>query len=280
MLDLHVCLFTLTLLAAYFLLSPRVAESFYRIGLFKPYKYPNGCYELTSLEGVRQQDVFFKAKNGNQLHAWYFYQPRLPKTILIAHGNTGNLSDLHILISLLLRTGCSVFVFDYQGYGRSKGSPSVRRICDDALASYDYLVNQMSISSQDIVVYGESMGASVAAQASTKRHCAAIILQSGFSSLRRAGKEANVLLHIYPTWLFPYPFLDTLSILKRPHAPLLILHGEQDSEIPIAHADELYTDALEPKTLIRLRHTAHAEIAEPDWDLFVQSTSEFLQRLA
>jgi fermentation-respiration switch protein FrsA (DUF1100 family) len=269
----------LVLVTAYLLLSPRLSERLYHRELFNPLAYPAGNYNDNALEGIKAKDVFFQAEDGTKLHGWYFERAGASRTILLFHGNTGNLGDLQTLLCLLLRTGCSVFAFDYRGFGRSEGKPSVATICQDGLAAYDYLINQEDVPLQDVVLYGESLGASVAVQVSRARPCAAIITQSAFSSLRRAAREAVFLLGLYPQFLFPPPYLNTLAVLKEEHSPLLILHGEKDPEISITHAEELYKYASEPKTLVRLPNTAHSDIADADAELFVKTIKKFLSSL-
>lgn len=271
---------TVGLLALYIALSPRVGEPIYHGELFHPYKYPTGNYQLQSLVGVPKKDVFFATKDGAKLHGWFFRAPGASKTILVNHGNTGNIGDLEILLSLLLRSGASVFVFDYQGYGRSEGSPSVAGICADALSAYEYLVNEENISPQDIVIYGESLGAAVSCQTAANRPCAGLILQSAFSSMAKIAYDDVPFLRIYPQFLFPPPFFDTLSILKNgQHPPLLIFHGEKDPEVPIAQGKELFANAREPKTFVILPNTLHEDIAREDSDMFVNAIKKYLSTL-
>lgn len=117
--------------ALYLVASPRIGERFYHSALFDPWKFPKGNYDFSLAKSSKCEDVFFPSLTGKQLHGWYFQGSSGQKTILLCHGKTGNISDLQILIELLCKTGVSVLVFDYQGYGRSEGSPSVKGICDD-----------------------------------------------------------------------------------------------------------------------------------------------------
>ncbi len=271
---------TLTALGLYVLLSPRVGEPLYHGELFHPYKYPRGNYQLQSLEGIAKEDVFFAGPEGKKLHGWFFRAPKATKTILVNHGNTGNVGDLETLLSLLLRSGASVFAFDYQGYGRSQGSPSVAGICADSVAAYEYLVNKEGIPPQTLVVYGESLGSAVSCQLVANRPCAGLILQSAFSSLTKIAYADVPVLSVYPQFLFPPPFFNSLWVLKnQKHPPLLIFHGDKDPEVPISHAKELFAYALEPKTLVVLPHTLHEDITKEDSDLFVNSVRKYLSSL-
>src|SRR6266516_5993575 len=70
----------------------------------------------------------FKASDGVELHGWFFpantNSPRSHLSVLLCHGNAGNISHRLETCRGLLESGVSVFSFDYRGYGRSCGRPS------------------------------------------------------------------------------------------------------------------------------------------------------------
>ena len=265
--------------ALYIALSPRFAIRFYHPFLFHPDKYPNGNWEVEEINGIKKEEVFFRSANGKKLHAWHFSAPGADKTIIFNHGNAGNLTTRLATIEALLQTNASVFVYDYQGYGLSEGAPSLSSICDDGRAAYDYLVLERLRPADKILLYGESLGAGVACEISTTRRCAGIILQSGFSSLERIGKEVLPAVRLYPSALYPSPRLDNLSILKRPHPPLLLLHGDNDPVVPINHSRQIFEEALEPKSFTILEGSNHGDTAVLNSEKFRQSLISFLSRV-
>lgn len=265
--------------ALYLVLSPRVAVPVYKPVLFKPDKYPNGEYHIESLTGIKREDVFFPSTNGKTLHGWFFETPGADKTILFSHGNGGNLATRTGLVSALLETGASVFIYDYQGYGRSEGSPNVKRICQDGLSAYRFLTKEVGLDSRDIVNYGESLGSGVASYLARQVPTAALVLQSGFCSLARIGKEHVPLLHMYPDWLFPQPELNNLKTVTGKHQPLLIIHGMNDETVPFAHGQELFAEASEPKRFAVLPNAGHINMFDIDRQLYVNAVREFLHSL-
>jgi alpha-beta hydrolase superfamily lysophospholipase len=270
----------IALLALYVVASPRVAERAYHPALFEPHKYPQGHYESEFAKSGRFHDLFFPTPTGNQLHAWYFRGETGAKTILFCHGNSGNISDLEGHIELLLQTGASVFVFDYQGFGRSQGRPSVSGICADAHAAHKYLVEKLHVSPNDIVLYGESLGGAVACELARREPIAGLILQSTFSCLTRISFENYAILGIFPEFLFPPPYFNNVAVLRDSiKVPVLVTHGEKDTEIRIAHAHALIACATGPKQMVGLPNTEHSEIAALDHELFVCGLREFLHQL-
>lgn len=269
-----------SLLAAYFFFSPRVAKGLYNAMLFRPFKYPEGDYESGHIGGVRYEDVFFKSKDGTELHAWYFAQKGATFTILMSHGNTGNIAGRPKLLEALLKTGANMLVYDYRGYGRSKGSPSVAGVIEDGCAAFDYLVEERKIPANTIVLYGESLGAAITCQISAKRKAQGMILQSGFASLPKIGRQHVPLMNLYPAVLFPQPLLDNVSVLRNGHPPLLIVHGHKDSVVPFLHGKELFTAASGKKFLVDFPEGEHSDIPIIATERFVDSMKEFLLGLA
>lgn len=261
----------------YLLLAPIVAMPFYNTMIFHP--FASGDFSIKAIDGIACQNVCFKSANGKGLHAWLFTKPGASKTVLLSHGNAGNLTNRVDLVKVLLSVGVSVLAYDYQGFGKSEGSPSIDGICQDDQAAYDYLVHERKVNPADIIIFGESIGTGAASAVAAKNTCAGVILQSPFTSLPAIGREKVPLLRLYPDWLFPANRLDNLSLLKGKHAPLLIVHGEKDTLIPISHAEKIYKDASGPKYFARLPDAGHNDIYYVDSYLYQQALSSFIASL-
>src|SRR4051812_38969908 len=112
--------------------------------VFFPVRYPDGDWQPRDLEFA---DALFPAADGVQLHAWYVPHAHPRAVILFSHGNGGNLShraDAIRTLSQRLRT--TVMIFDYRGYGRSKGAPSITGVLLDARAARAWLAERAGLS--------------------------------------------------------------------------------------------------------------------------------------
>lgn len=268
------------LAALYFGLSPRLAPRLYSSRLFRPYRYPEGSWDIQELAGVKREDVFFPTVDGSRLHGWFFDTPGARKTILFSHGNTGNLSGRQNYLLLLIESGASVFIYDYRGYGRSEGEPTIRGICEDGVVAFDYLVKTRGLRHQDVVLYGESLGTAVSCEIGAERKCGGIILQSGFSSLQKIGNDTMPFTKIYPRMLFPKPLLNSADrMAARNGYPLLVIHGNKDQVVPFAHAEELFERASEPKRFVQLPDCAHSDIWCNSPEMYVEAVREFVCEL-
>ena len=81
-------------------------------------------------------------------------------------------------------------------------------------------------------------------------------MQSTFTSIRDLARHHYPLI---PTLLMPdwYPSLSTVSRLR---APLLVLHGDHDDIVPLAHAHALYDAAPPPKRIHVLAGRGHNDL--------------------
>jgi len=192
----------------------------------------------------------------------YFNNPHSKFVVLLSHGNGGNLSVRPKLIEAMLSQHLSVFIYDYCGYGKSAGVPDVENTCGAALSAYAYLHNERGYKSNQIILYGESLGAAVSAYLASREPVAALILQSGFTSLRTIALEQYPFLGIYPEWLFPMPPLDTLQTLPGIKAPVLVIHGGKDHLVPLHHGEALFAAANQPKFILAIPDAHHSDFAE------------------
>lgn len=240
---------------------------------------PDRSKEFTQLSQmhVSRKDVVFRSANGKKLRGWFFELPGTKRVFLFSHGKGENIFAKLDTAKLLLLSGGSVFMYDYQGYGLSEGKASITNACNDAVAAYDYLVNEEHRKGKDIIAFGESFGSGVSSQLLLKRPLAGVIFQSGFTSLMRAGRDRLVWLKAYPDWAFPeYLKLDNAAVFSKPHPPLLIIHGKCDRQVLYANAEDLYKQSVEPKMLMPVVDGPHCCFGKQDE--FLACIRSFLQQ--
>ena len=199
--------------------------------------------------GLTYQQVELRTTDDLRLSAWYLPAEDEQGVLLFCHGNAGNIS--HRLDSLLLfhHLQMSVLIFDYRGYGQSEGQPSEQGTYTDALAAWEYLLTKKSKQPAEIVIFGRSLGAAIAAELATRVRPGALILESAFTSVPDLASEIYPFLPARLLSRFSY---DTRTRLDSLASPLLIIHSNDDEIIPYSHAQRLYAAAHEPKHLLNI----------------------------
>jgi hypothetical protein len=214
--------------------------------LFYPSKYPEGDWKP---KGLTFEDVRFDAEDGTHLHGWYCPCDRPRAVVLFAHGNAGNLSHRAPLMQYLQKDlRVSVLIFDYRGYGRSEGVPTVEGILKDGRAARSLLARRAGIKESQVVLMGRSLGGAVVVQLAAESPPRGLILESTFSSFKDVAAHHYRLL----AWLVSAKKLDSAAKIATYKGPLLQSHGDADRIIPYASGRKLFEAANEPKRFVTI----------------------------
>ena len=229
--------------------------------VYHPMRYPHGFWEAQA--EVNAQDVWLRAADGVRLHGWLVDPPGARVVTLFLHGNAGNVTHRVPHMREIAAAGSAVLTLDYRGYGKSQGRPTESGLYADADAAYDYL----KTLGRPIVLHGESLGCAVAVDLAARRPCAALVLEAPFTSAR--AMAGRVLPVLGPLLIFSY---DSVPKIKRIRVPLLVMHGDRDTIVPIEFGRALFDAAPEPKTFWTIPGADHNDILE-------YAEAEYSQRL-
>jgi uncharacterized protein len=238
--------------------------------IFFPTKYPGGQWNPPDLAF---EDATFTADDGTQLHGWFVPHQNPRAVVLIAHGNGGNLTHRHDLLRLLHELGTATLIFDYRGYGRSQGSPTESGVLQDAEAARRWLSKRTGLRHNMMVFFGESLGGAVAIHLAATGGARGLILENTFSSM------ADVAAFHYP-WLpvrlLMHSRFDSVAKIRSYHGPLLQIHGDRDTIVPVEFGRRLFDSANEPK---RLLITSGGDHNDPRTGAVERAIGEFLDSL-
>ena len=153
--------------------------------------------------------------------------PDATKTLILGFGgNAWNGQDVAQYLHELYPDH-EVVAFHYRGYAPSTGEPSGEALVADAPLVYDAAVERMQ--PERVIAVGFSIGTGVAAQLSSKRELAGLILVTPFDSLKAVAQS------MYP-WLPIGPFfnheIDAATPLKASKVPVAIIAAERDEIVP------------------------------------------------
>ena len=200
--------------------------------------------------GLAYEDVELSTADGVRLHGWFIPGEDARGTLLFFHGNAGNISHRLDSIAIFNRMDLNVFIIDYRGYGQSEGEASEAGTYRDAEAAWSYLVETRGIGAGEIVVFGRSLGASIAAWLASRQRPAALILESSFSSVPSMAQRLYPFLPV--KWLSRFSY-DTRHYVAGIACPLLVAHSRNDEIIPYAEGRSVYDAAPANKRFLEMR---------------------------
>lgn len=153
------------------------------------------------------------------------------------HGNAGNLAGWGGVARDFLPFGYDIFIYDYRGYGKSDGTISSEdQIYQDAEKVLKRITQDYR--TQDIILYGRSIGSGIASFLATKNRVKALILETPYYNLAWLAKHYYPII---PTFFLKYKFANN-EFLKSITSPSFIIHGTDDEVIPYVNSALLAKD--------------------------------------
>ena len=232
-------------------------------------------FQTPGLYGLDYQPVTLHAADRTELFAWFLpARGKALGSVLYLHGNGQNISTQFANVAWMPAAGFNVLALDYRGYGGSQGEPSLPGVQLDIDAAMRELVGRPDVDPQRIVVFGQSLGGALAvyyvAHSRYRRNIRALVVDSAFSDYERIGREK--LASAVITW--PFQWFASLAIDDRysPEAsvgrlspiPLLLIHGDADTLVPLSHAKRLYELAGYPKELWVIPGAGHIQAVKDE----------------
>jgi fermentation-respiration switch protein FrsA (DUF1100 family) len=201
------------------------------------------------------QEIELETPDGERVIAWHLPARGDKPVILYFHGNGGSLRARADRFRALTADGTGLVALSYRGYGGSSGRPTESGLINDAVAAYAFA--RARYPAERIVLWGESLGTGVAIALAAEKPVARVILESPFSSA--VDIAARRYWFVPVRWLMKDQFRSDLRIGKVT-APVLVLHGERDTVVPIGLGERLYALINAPKRFVRFPGAGHNDL--------------------
>lgn len=175
--------------------------------------------------------------------------------VVYFHGNSGSVADGFEKAQLWASRGYGILLAEYRGYGGNVGKPTEKNLHRDARAYIKNLIHDKEIPSDQIILYGESLGAGVALQMAVEYHAKAVILELPFLSLTDVVKRRLPFV-IAPEKLLLDKYDNAMSI-RRISEPVFIGIAGIEDIVPFESMKSLADIADQPKIVkyyMRSRH--------------------------
>jgi len=199
--------------------------------------------------GLAYEAVTLTASDGVALHGWYVPAAAERGTVVLFHGNAGNIGHRLDTLRFLNDLGLATLIIDYRGFGRSEGRPTEAGTYRDAEAAWAHLVTERGVAPERIVVFGRSLGAAVAAHLAANHSPAALVLESPFTSV--PDLAATLYPYLPVRWISRFRYA-TADYAAAAGCPVLVIHSRDDEVVPIAHGRAVYAAIPGPKRFLEI----------------------------
>jgi len=193
-------------------------------------------------------------------------------TLIYLHGHADNRASGVGIIERFRKRGFDVITYDSRAHGESGGKAAtfgfyekedLRRVID-------------TVDQGPVVLLGSSLGAAVSLQlAADDRRISAVIAAETFADLRTVVTERAPFF--LPAWAVNSAIkraeekgrfkIDTVSPILAAHtitSPVLLIHGEVDTDTPPTHSQRVFDELSGPKHLIIVSGAGHSESLKGD----------------
>lgn len=218
--------------------------------------------------GVPSQQIMLQSDD-RILRAAYVHASDTAPALMVFHGDGESLSDWAPIQALLHGEGISSYVFDYAGYGRSTGRPTVAHLRHDAYCAYAQFL-KLTVRAGRRYVMGFSLGTGILLDAITTRPMFppnGVILAAPFVSAREAAVSSGRV----PQWIASLsadPW-NNIARVSQLHLPILLVHSKNDEVVPFSHSVRLCNEIKSPHRLIAIENFPHdGPLQSENWRKF------------
>lgn len=234
-------------------------------------------------------EVQIDAVNGSRLHGWWFGSDDPGPAALVIHGWGGQASDMLPVADVMRGLGLNVLLLDARGHGSSDGISvaSMPSFADDVRAGLGWLRSAPGVDPARIALVGHSVGAGACLfVASGDPEVAALVSLASMAD--PSALMAGMIGHYLPAPLtrlalryvehvigHRFTQFAPVHTIGRISAPVLLLHGEKDTTVPVTDARRLHDLAPRNSELLVVADADHFSIegldtAEPRLRRFLQ----------
>ncbi len=201
--------------------------------------------------------VTLTTEDGLELLAWWRPPADAEAPVMTYfHGNAGHLGFRGEKVRPYLDDGWGVLLPAWRGYSGNPGRPTEQGLYADGRAALAFVAAQ-GVTGDRLVLYGESLGSGVAVEMALHQEHRAVALEAPFSSI---ADVAARMFPFAPVRMLVRDRFDSVAKIARISTPVLVVHGERDTTIPVALGRRLFDAASPPKSAYFVPRAGHNDL--------------------
>lgn len=194
---------------------------------------------------------YFVNADGIRLYSWFIKPKGNMPVILHLHGQAESILSHQDVAAFCLTKGFGALMLSYRGHYKSGGKASEKGVYNDAKAAIVHL-KKLGIDEDKVIIWGHSLGTSVAVETATKTNVSGIVLQSPIKDVKSAAIDVykfycdrmnlGALSNIFARHISHLNLIQKMDNVNKIHkvkCPILIVHSKTDKIAPWRNAVEL-----------------------------------------
>lgn len=242
--------------------------------LVKPLRVP-----LIGSPSLKHESLQVTTADGIALDGWLFRPAeRARGVVVLLHGKDINRQHFVGAAERFVKQGFAVVAYDQRAHGASTGEfvtyganevNDLRLVLDEAL-------NRVG-RELPVAVVGESLGAAVAIQtAAVEPRIRAVVAAASFADLETmvddavlpAGFKSIVRREAERDARFSVADISPAKSAAKIDVPTMLMHGSEDTFVPMKHSLKIYEELRAPKRFVRLEGVDHVGVllSDQSWE--------------
>lgn len=224
------------------------------ISQIKPPKLSTNIYPEDF--NLKYEKISFKTKDNLVLRGWFIPSNYSNATIVVGHGYPFDKNNI-LPATKFLNKHYNLLYYDFRYFGESDGKITTLAYKEqqDMLDAIEYLKTRKDVDKDKIGVFGFSLSAGTALLINSK-DVKVIVADSSYASINKLAEELY-----FKSKIITFPFKLMFSIyskiflgknllsispekaVEKLEIPILLIHGDADSQFPLEHSQILHKNA-------------------------------------
>lgn len=256
-------------------------KNFSSLSRIEQHAFPGARFNYREPPQMPESDIVWMTAKDNE-GDWIagIFAPGNPNNnncVIHFYGNNENLRLSEYIIDNLRARGISVLMFDYRGYGASRGRPKESAFYSDAELIYDWL--KETHPQLQVIASGWSVGSAVAMHLAQHRDVKGLILFSPPTDMVEIVSHVIPKDQIFMEEAMPFQF-DSLERIRKITCPILMVHGERDPIVPFEMSQKLEQAVRSRLVRLDLPDAGHHDLFVKGGKILWNKVYEFINSLS